>query len=129
MVDFIHDHKRSDEIIFIGICPSSKTEPFSNGSFNTLKRWCNSAGIYEWDFHNVIPDKINSLDIADVDCHLLLEKTSNKQVVVALGGFVSRVLKKYSIHHIMIDHPSPRNRNLNDSQRHQDIIQKLKDIL
>ena len=129
MIDFMPDHKRSDHIIFIGISPSTKTQPASNGSFYTLNKWCNAAGLYEWDFHNLIPDKTNSMDKDDIDFEMLYEKIYNKTKIIALGGFVSNQLNRLSIKHLKIDHPSPRNRNLNHPQYQKQIIEKLKNYL
>jgi hypothetical protein len=126
MMDFMPEHKRSNEIVIIGISPSTKTKPFKNGSFNTLRKWCNAAELYEWDFHNIIPNKANSLDINDIDIELLYEKIHNKKKVIALGNFVSKILSKYKVEHLKIDHPSPRNRNLNDPNYHNVLIDKLK---
>ena len=50
-----------------------------------------------YDFHNVIPDKVNSFDPKDVNTTELFIKTVNKKVVVALGGFVDKILNKYKI--------------------------------
>jgi hypothetical protein len=127
MIDFIPDHKRSDDIIFIGISPSTKTKPFKTGSFNTLNRWCEMAGIHSWDFYNLIPHKANSFDPKDIDAAELFVKTANKKIVVALGGFVDRMLKRYEISHIKIDHPSPRNRALNNPLRHAQNVEILKE--
>lgn len=129
MIDFMPDHKRSEDIIFIGISPSSKTTPASNGSFYTLKKWCIAAGLHEWDFHNLIPHKTNSMDKKDIDIELLNERVKTKKKIIALGGFVSDALKRFNIHHLKIDHPSPRNRNLNHPQYEKQIIQKLKNYL
>lgn len=129
MIDFISDHTRSEHIIFIGISPSTKTQPFSNGSFSTLRKWCVAAGLYEWDFHNLIPHKANSMDKNDIDLELLYEKIHSKKKIIALGGFVSDMLTKFGVQHLKIDHPSPRNRNLNHPQYQKQIVEKLKNYL
>lgn len=129
MIDFMPDHKRSDDIIFIGISPSTKTQPASNGSFYTLRKWCSAAGLHEWDFHNLIPHKTNSMDKNDIDVELLIEKIKHKKKIIALGGFVSNALNRFKIDHLKIDHPSPRNRNLNHPQYEKQIVEKLKKYL
>ena len=108
VLDFLEGHKTSDDIIILGQCPSTKKVPFKNGTFSRLKRWFTEVGVEDWDFHNVIPDKINSYDIKDVDEEKL------------------RVCKKYSISNYKIDHPSPRNRNLNSKEYEQNMLDKLK---
>lgn len=126
VLNFLEDHVTSDDVIILGQCPSSKTQPFKNGTFARLKTWCDTVGLYAWDFHNVIPDKINSYSIADVNSDLLITRTKNKKKVIALGGFVSRVCTKYMIDHFKIDHPSPRNRNLNDKDYEKAMIERLR---
>ena len=115
----------SESIIFIGISPSAK-KSFKNSTLTTLKKWCENAGILHYDFHNVIPHKEKSCDESDVDVDLLLEKTKDRKIIVALGGFVHKVLRKHNITHIKVDHPSPRNRALNDPHRHRQNIEILK---
>lgn len=126
VLNFLEDHVISDDIIILGQCPSSKTQPFKNGTFARLKTWCDDVGLYAWDFHNVIPDKINSYSIADVNSDRLITRTKNKKKVIALGSFVSRVCTKYKIDHFKIDHPSPRNRNLNDKDYEKAMIERLR---
>jgi hypothetical protein len=129
VTSFLSDHKTSDEVIILGQCPSSKTEPFKNGTFARLDSWCKQVGLDAWDFHNVIHDKINSYDLKDVDDETLIQKTQGKRVVIALGNFVSRACKKNAIYHYKIDHPSPRNRNLNSKEYEEKMIASLKEFL
>ena len=56
----------------------------------------------------------------------LRKAVEGKKVVISLGGFVERVCKKYSISNYKIDHPSPRNRNLNSKEYEQNMLDKLK---
>jgi hypothetical protein len=126
VLNFLEDHVISDEVIILGQCPSSKTQPFKNGTFARLKSWCDEVGLHEWDFHNVIPDKINSYSINDVNSDLLITRTKNKTKVIALGNFVSRVCTKYNVDHFKIDHPSPRNRNLNNKDYEKAMIERLR---
>ena len=88
-----------------------------------------TVGVRDWDFHNVIPNKINSYDIKDVDVDALYTACEGKGVVIALGGFVQKVCNKYSIDNYKIDHPSPRNRNLNSMEYEAAMLHKLKDFL
>jgi hypothetical protein len=126
VLNFLKDHEVSEDIIILGQCPSSRTEPFKNGTFDRLKKWCDEVGLDSWDFHNVIPDKINSYSIKDVNSDLLITRTKNKKKVIALGSFVSRVCTKYKIDHFKIDHPSPRNRNLNSKDYERAMIERFK---
>ena len=37
VLNFLEDHVISDEVIILGQCPSSKTQPFKNGTFARQK--------------------------------------------------------------------------------------------
>ena len=129
VLDFLEGHQLSEDIIILGQCPSSKITPSINGTFSRLKKWMTTVGIREWDFHNVIPHKINSYDINDVDVDALYKAVEGKGVIIALGGFVQKVCKKYAIDNYKIDHPSPRNRNLNSMEYEAQMLHKLKEHL
>lgn len=73
-----------------------------------------ACGQAEWSFHNVIPNVADSINISDVDVEQLWNAVKDKEKVIALGNIVSRVCQKHGIDHFRCDHPSPRNRNLND---------------
>jgi hypothetical protein len=129
VIDFLDGHGTSNELVILGQCPSSNTKPLKNGTYDRLMKWCDVVGISMFAFHNVIPDKINSYDVNDVDEDALYEAVKDKKVVIALGGFVERVCKKYKIECYKIDHPSPRNRNLNDAKYEQQMLKNLKKFL
>lgn len=127
VLDFLQGHELSEDIIVLGQCPSSKITPTANGTFNRLKKWMTTVGVRDWDFHNVIPNKINSYDINDVDVDALYAACEGKGVVISLGGFVQKVCKKYAIDNYKIDHPSPRNRNLNSMEYEANMLHGLKE--
>lgn len=129
VLDFLEGHGSSNELLILGQCPSSNTKPLKNGTYNRLMNWCDFVGISVFAFHNVIPNKINSYDINDVDEDALYEAVQGKTIIIALGGFVERVCKKYKIDCYKIDHPSPRNRNLNDPHYEQQMLKNLKKYL
>jgi hypothetical protein len=129
VLDFLDGHGSSNELLILGQCPSSNTKPLKNGTYDRLMKWCNEVNISMFAFHNVIPNKINSYDINDVDEDALYEAVQGKTIVIALGGFVERVCKKYKIDCYKIDHPSPRNRNLNDPKYEKQMLKKLKKYL
>jgi len=129
VLDFLPGHDTNSDIIVLGQCPSSKTTPSVNGTFARLKKWMDYVGVEAWDFHNVIPHKINSYDLKDVDKTALIIAVQDKKVVISLGGFVERACKKYSIDTYKIDHPSPRNRNLNSKDYELAMLESLKQYL
>jgi hypothetical protein len=129
VLDFLSGHQLSEDIIILGQCPSSKITPTANGTFARLKKWMTTVGVRDWDFHNVIPNKINSYDMNDVDIEALYKAVEGKGVVIALGGFVQKVCNKHAIDNYKIDHPSPRNRNLNNMEYEANMLRNLKEHL
>lgn len=123
--DFLVTNPDSD-VLFLGQCPSSNTKPKVNGTYSRLLSWCIEVGIDSFSFHNVIPHKINSYDLADVDVEALLSSVKGKRIVIALGGFVERACKKHGVKCYKVDHPSPRNRNLNDAKYEHEMLKRLK---
>lgn len=129
VVDFIPGHRPSEDIIFLGQCPSSKTVQFKNGTFARLQKWTDAVGLESWSFHNVIHNRVNSYSLADVDEVALREAVKGKRFVIALGGFVERACKRHGIECYRIDHPSPRNRNFNDPAYEPRMLERLKEYL
>lgn len=127
--DFIEGYKSSNDILILGQCPSSNTKPNKNGTYSRLCKWLEAVDVHAFAFHNVIPDKINSYDIKDVQVKKLYAVTHGRRKIIALGGFVERVCKKHGISYYKIDHPSPRNRNLNDPKYEEQMLKRLRDYL
>lgn len=127
--DFLEDHQTSDDVIILGMSPSTKTKSFKNGTFDRLQRWCDQVELKAFDFHNVIPNVANGSSIDQVDVEELTRKVQGKTKIVALGGFVSKACYKYGISHYKIDHPSPRNRNFNDPTYEVKMLEDLRKYL
>ena len=129
MISFLPNHKKSEEIVVVGMCPSHIATPKTNGSFATLKRWMTKAGVSDWDFQNVVPHKENVApkDISkEIYYDLLKNRLCSFKKVVALGNDVSNALNKIKIDHIKVYHPSPRNRALNDKNAEIEVVSKIK---
>ena len=129
MISFLPNHKKSDEIVVVGICPSKIPTPKTNGSFATLRCWMIGAGVEQWDFQNIVPHKenVSSENLNhEIYYDLLKHRLTPFKKVVALGNDVSDALKKINIDHIKVYHPSPRNRVLNDKNVEKEIVTKIK---
>lgn len=127
--NIIDGYKPSDRILILGLCPSGNNRRRSNGTLSRLQSWMNQSRCSEWTFHNVIPNVADSTDVSDVDVEQLWNAVKGKEKVVALGGFVSRVCDRFGIEHHRVDHPSPRNRNLNDPSYEKHMIDRLANYL
>ena len=99
------------KVILVGINPSSK--PFRKGcSLDRMNVWMEPLGFHYYSFSNVIPYP-GEYRIKDVDELFVNEIIRDYDKVIALGGFVSRVLTRIGIQHFTLPHPSPLNRMLN----------------
>ena len=123
--NIIDGYKPSDRVLVLGMCPSGNNRRRTNGTLSRLQFWMNHCRCPEWTFHNVIPNVADSTDVSDVDVDQLWNAIEGKEKVVALGGFVSRVCDRFGIEHFKCDHPSPRNRNLNDHGYEMNLIGDL----
>ena len=126
--DFIPGHVGHPDYLIIGLSPSSKVKPFKNGTFARLLVWTETVDLPQWDFCNILHE-VNCYDIKKIDVEELRKKCSNRKKIIALGNIVSRALDKYNITHYKIDHPSPRNRNLNDREYELAMLVRLKEYL
>lgn len=127
-------HRLSKKVIVVGLCPSSKTDEVSRDAYRksdtiqTIIDWMHAAKCYEFDFQNVIPNEVNAVPAMEkVNLSLLkarLEPFGDKKVI-ALGGFVSKVLKKIDIQHEAVYHPSGKTRQLNDFEVRLNQIRKI----
>jgi G:T/U-mismatch repair DNA glycosylase len=127
--DFLEDHIGSREVLVLGMNPSANKKPIKNGTFARLQSWMNSVGVPHWDFVNVVPHIIGDVKIEDVPFDVLNAWTAGRKAIICLGTFVGRVIKKAEVGDakiILIDHPSPRNRNFNDPAYEPEMLERLK---
>lgn len=123
--DFIPNHIGNPDYLVVGLSPSTRVKPFKNGTFARLLVWFKEVDLPTWDFCNILHE-VNATDIKQIDVEELKKKCSNRKKIIALGGIVSRALTKYKIPHHRVDHPSPRNRNLNSKEYELAMLNELK---
>ena len=76
-------------------------------------------------FSNVIPYE-GKYSHKDVDTNFVRESMKGHNTIIALGGFVSSVLKRMNVDHITMPHPSPLNRQLNDKKYEKNMLRNAK---
>ena len=52
-------HDISDDVVVVGLCPSSNDVRSRSDTYWRLKNWMNIVGQYAYDFYNVIPDIVD----------------------------------------------------------------------
>lgn len=103
------------DVIFVGMNPSSK-QPRKGSTRNKLAEWTNEMRVDSYSFMNVI-DQPGDVHHSMVDYTSLTFTLKRYKRVIALGNFVSDVLKRANIEHFKLPHPSPRNRMLNNPEK------------
>ena len=101
-----------NSVILVGINPSSG-KPRKLSALNRMDIWMEQLGHKHYCFSNVIPLP-GEYRLDKVDYEYVASLVNGHDKIIALGGFVSTVLKKLSIDHFVLPHPSPLNRKLND---------------
>lgn len=106
---------KSTDIIFVGMNPSAK-QPRKGSTRNKLADWADEIRVESYAFMNVI-DQPGEVHYTMVDYNALTFALKPYRRVIALGNFVSDVLKRADINHFKLPHPSPRNRMLNNPEK------------
>ena len=115
------------KVIMVGINPSRG--PFRKGcSQYKMNIWMKYFGFHFYSFSNVIPI-VGEYKVKNVDIEFVQNFTHGYDKVIALGGFVSTVLKKAGVDHFTMPHPSPLNRNLNSREYEEDRLKECKEWL
>lgn len=110
------------DVIFVGMNPSAK-QPRKGSTRNKLAEWAEEMRVEHYDFINVI-DRPGEVHHNMVDKNALTFALKKYRRVIALGNFVSDVLKRSDIEHFKLPHPSPRNRMLNNPEKISQILQE-----
>ena len=112
-----------NKLLILGINPSSVAFR-RNHSLHRLSQWMTFLGYDTYCFSNVIPHE-GKYTQRDVNYDFVRESTRGHDTIIALGGFVSRVLNRCHIDHITMPHPSPLNRNLNDKKYERAMLEDM----
>ena len=110
--------------LILGINPSPVAFR-RNHSLHRLSQWMTFLGYDTYCFSNVIPYE-GKYSHKDVDTNFVRKSIQGHDTIIALGGFVSSVLKRMNIDHIRLPHPSPLNRNLNDKDYERAMLRNAK---
>jgi len=108
------DRKR---IIVVGQNPGTyKRRVPKHTSLTRLNEWMDRVGVRGcYSFVNCHSSPKSSLRLADVD-QSAIEHARSYDRVIALGEFANEALKRASIPHFKLPHPSGLNRRINDQK-------------
>jgi len=113
--------------LILGINPSPVAFR-RNHSLHRLASWMTFLGYDTYCFSNIIPYE-GKYSHKDVDMNFVRESIEGHDTIIALGGFVSSVLKRMNIDHITMPHPSPLNRKLNDKKYERAVLKNVRNKL
>ena len=113
--------------LILGINPSPVAFR-RNHSLHRLAIWMTTLGYDTYCFSNVIPYE-GKYSHKDVDTDFVRKSIEGHDTILALGRFVSSVLKRMDIDHIELPHPSPLNRKLNDKKYERDMLESISERL
>ncbi|NDF34210.1 MAG: hypothetical protein EB157_06590 [Euryarchaeota archaeon] len=83
-------------------------------------------GVRHWSFINATQCDVASTDNIDWE---MLELGRSYSRVLALGNFASSALRRLSIPHFQLPHPSPLNRKLNDPSYEKTVLRECYNYL
>ena len=114
------------KILVVGMNPGPPSKnPNRSKSLEKLYHWMSELDVSIFSFCNTFED-CGKAELSKVDLKRLCTLTSGYDKIIALGGFVSDVLKKIEVDHFKLPHPSPLNRLLNDKQFERKVLQECK---
>ena len=116
-----------NKLLILGINPSSVAFR-RNHSLHRLGEWMTFLGYDTYCFSNVIPYE-GKYSHKDVDTNFIRKSIQGHDTIIALGGFVSGVLKRMNVDHITMPHPSPLNRNLNDKKYERAMLRDMRNYI
>lgn len=113
------------KVLIVGMNPSGAKKMRKGNTLNRLWEWTDSLQIGTFSFTNVSFDRGNGIKITpDYEYINKVCKSHNK--VLALGNIASDTLKKLEIDHFKLPHPSPLNRQINDQQFIDNVLEECK---
>lgn len=118
-------------VLFVGMNPGIERHPTVKrySAIGRLHEWCDRMGIAYHSFVNAY-DRPGAFKSNQIDRNFLLGVlVLHDGPVVALGGTVSRILNSLGVEHLVMPHPSYRNRRLNDKAYEDGCIRKCMDYL
>tara|TARA_Y100001937_G_scaffold88935_2_gene120197 strand:+ start:285 stop:632 length:348 start_codon:yes stop_codon:yes gene_type:complete len=110
-----------NKVLIVGHSPAKKNV-LKSPTMKKLHRWLDECCIDTYAFTNLCPEPKQKL--TQLDTHV--PDTLGHDKIIALGGEVSKFLKKIGVAHFAAPHPSPLNRKLNDISFEKKFIQDLK---
>lgn len=117
-----------NRVLFIGLNPTKLAIPRKGGAWHRFCQWLDEMEmIYTVSFTNISYDP--NWDGKLVDTAFLKASIGEHDKIVAWGPKVSTYLSKMGIDHFTLPHPSPLNRQINNSAYISQRLQQCKEYI
>jgi hypothetical protein len=115
-------------ILFIGLNPTKLSIPRKGGAWHRFCQWLDEMSLPQIvSFTNLSPDPY--WGGKEIDTEFFLESIGGYDKIVVWGPKVSERLKKMGIEHFVLPHPSPLNRQINNSDYIRQCLENCKKYL
>jgi hypothetical protein len=114
---------RMKHALILGSNPSA-VKPRKRSTLTRVDDWAKKLNI-TYEFGNVIEHHVDKEKLSDVEFIRVYKMINIHRNILTLGKFADSVLTKMNIVHYALPHPSPRNRQFNDPNFEEKVLQKL----
>lgn len=117
-------------LLIVGQNPGNNPKAFKykNHTIDRLNQWADHLGVKHYGFVNCV-SKRGDCKVKDADFDLIQECVTPSTKVIALGSFAGACLDRINISYFRLPHPSPRNRQMNDKEYVQNVLNACKEYI
>lgn len=116
-----------NKTIVIGHSPNPNKTAETSPTLGKLRKWMTNAGVYEYDFVNLVDEFVPNLTLKKVT----LNPGSLKKYKcrITLGNLADTYLTRNKVKHFKAPHPSGLNRQFNDKTFEPKVMNNIKEYL
>lgn len=116
-------------IVIVGLNPSKVSGTKQGPALRRLYSWAEQINLPIFSFMNLSDDPEWDFKYKSIDKKMIVQMLSDRDIIVALGSQVYNTLKRLGFNSFKMPHPSPLNRQLNDSEYEKQMLSELKDYV
>jgi len=116
-------------IVIVGLNPSKVSGTKQGPALRRLYSWAEQINLPIFSFMNLSDDPEWDFKYKSLDKKMIVQMLSDRDIIVALGSQVYNTLKRLGFNSFKMPHPSPLNRQLNDSEYEKQMLSELKDYV
>ena len=116
-----------NKVIVIGHSPNPNKTAETSPTLSKVRKWMTSAGVYEYDFINLVNEFVPNLTLKKVTLNPGSLKKYKRRIT--LGNLADTYLTRNNISHFKAPHPSGLNRQFNDKTFEPKVMKNIKEYL